>query len=109
MQASGDRGCWASGQNQFPDTFSSFQSIAENQWAKKFPFITMRLEPGMGIVIPSGTYHSLTMPDGARILLNTFVMPKYKGLWDATAAKYSFYNRTKQNEKYAALRHLKSS
>jgi len=108
MRAGGDRGCW-SALNPLPQTFTDSNVMRTDPWVKKFPFIHFKLEPGMGVIVPSGTFHSLTMPDGDRILMNVFMNPKFKALHDAPASKYSFYNERKQTDEYAAMRSLKAS
>uniref|UniRef100_A0A7S0A3G8 JmjC domain-containing protein n=1 Tax=Pyrodinium bahamense TaxID=73915 RepID=A0A7S0A3G8_9DINO len=108
MRAGGDRGCWSL-VPPMPKRIDQEHTELTDGWLAGFPFIQFKLEPGMGVVVPSGTFHSLTMSDGDRILLNSFMMPKYKGLWDAPAAKHSFYGPRWQSEEYAAMSHLKKS
>eukprot|EP00747_Dinoflagellata_sp_TGD_P036846 gnl/TRDRNA2_/TRDRNA2_138728_c2_seq1.p1 gnl/TRDRNA2_/TRDRNA2_138728_c2~~gnl/TRDRNA2_/TRDRNA2_138728_c2_seq1.p1 ORF type:complete len:284 (-),score=35.59 gnl/TRDRNA2_/TRDRNA2_138728_c2_seq1:3-767(-) len=89
--------------------FATAQTVEAAPWVRHFPFITLKLEVGQGILIPSRTYHSLAVPDATRVLLNAWIMPKYGELWDAPASAHSFYRAEMQAPEYAALRHLKSS
>jgi len=51
--------------------------VKENEWIKKIPIHILKLEPGMGITVPSRTYHNVMALDGNRILLNCFLVPKF--------------------------------
>mmetsp|Transcript_57568 Transcript_57568/g.171323 ORF Transcript_57568/g.171323 Transcript_57568/m.171323 type:complete len:317 (+) Transcript_57568:1-951(+) len=108
MRSGGDRGCWSS-LSQMPLRIDTPHAMTQDWWLEKFEFIHMKLTPGTGIVVPSGAYHSLSMADGDRILLNCFMIPKYKGLWDVPAANHSFYSSKWQTEEYHAMSQLKKS
>merc|ERR1711879_712456 len=92
-----------------PSRIDTFEAPRDNKWLEKFQFVHFKLTPGTGVTVPSGAFHSLTMTDGDRILMNCFMIPKYKGLWDAPAANYSFYSSRYQTEEYHALSQLKKS
>uniref|UniRef100_A0A7S2ALE2 JmjC domain-containing protein n=1 Tax=Alexandrium andersonii TaxID=327968 RepID=A0A7S2ALE2_9DINO len=109
MRGGADRGCWNPMLEPMPKRIDTFWTQQADGWLEKFEFINLKLEPGMGIVVPSGAFHSLTMADGDRILLNCFMIPKYKGLWDVAASNYTFYNSKWQSEEYHALSQLKKS
>merc|ERR1712032_297381 len=84
--------------------------LQSNSWIKKLPFIHLKLEPGQGVIVPSRTYHSIYTPEGDRILLNCFMMPKYGMLENTTASrKGGFWRRESQSDLFWALYHLKTS
>mmetsp|Transcript_67442 Transcript_67442/g.156568 ORF Transcript_67442/g.156568 Transcript_67442/m.156568 type:complete len:184 (+) Transcript_67442:23-574(+) len=83
--------------------------LANNPWVKKFPYIRVHLKPGMGVTVPSRTYHSIWTQDADRILLNAFMLPKYGALEKAPRPANSFYSRGMQSDLYMALMHLKMS
>merc|ERR1712014_277229 len=92
-----------------PERIDTLEAERDDAWLEKFEFIHLKLKPGIGVVVPSGAFHSLTMVDGDRVLMNCFMVPKYKGLWDAPASNYSFYGPSWQTEEYHALSQLKKS
>merc|ERR550532_946211 len=65
--------------------------LAHNPWIHKFPYIRVHLKPGMGVTVPSRAYHAIWMTDSERLLLNAFLVPKYKALEKAPNVKYSFF------------------
>merc|ERR1712241_730531 len=99
MRARGDRGCW-SFFAPLPSRIDTPETAQNNAWLEKFEFIHLKLTPGTGVTIPSGAFHSIATPDGDRILMNCFLVPKYKGLWDAPAANHSFYSSEWQTEEF---------
>jgi len=109
LRAGGERGCWAGGASFWPTKLTRGMELEQHKWLRRFPAISFKLEPGMGVTVPSTTYHSLAMPDGDRVLMNCFFVPKYGKLWDTNMSKYSFYRKEKQTDEYAALRSLKLS
>lgn len=80
--------------------------LAGNSWVRKFPFIHMKLEPGMGVVIPSRTYHSIMAPDPRRVLLNAFIVPHFGSRRDP-ATSHSWHRDGSQADAHLALRHLR--
>jgi len=85
------------------------QWLAKNPWIHKFPYIRVHLKPGMGVTVPSRTYHTIMATHADRLLLNAFMVPKYKAMEDAPAGSGSFFGRGRQPEPYMALLHLKMS
>jgi len=83
--------------------------LAQNPWIHKFPYIRVHLQPGMGVTVPSRAYHSIWMEDSERLLLNAFLVPRYKSLEKAPNAKHSFFGPGSQPKDYMALLHLKMS
>mmetsp|Transcript_173831 Transcript_173831/g.557108 ORF Transcript_173831/g.557108 Transcript_173831/m.557108 type:complete len:269 (-) Transcript_173831:106-912(-) len=83
--------------------------LANNTWLHKFPFIRVRLSPGMGVVVPSRAYHAVWAEDADRLLLNCFMFPRYKVMEDAPSSSFSFFGRGRQPSLYMALFHLKVS
>mmetsp|Transcript_144268 Transcript_144268/g.350263 ORF Transcript_144268/g.350263 Transcript_144268/m.350263 type:complete len:432 (+) Transcript_144268:3-1298(+) len=85
------------------------QWLEKNQWIKKFPYIRVHLKPGMGVTVPSRTYHAIWAQDSDRILLNAFLLPKHGALEQAPRPNNGFYGPGIQSELYMALWHLKMS
>jgi len=83
--------------------------IDRNPWMRKLPIHFVKLEPGMGITVPSRTYHNVMALDGNRVLMNNFFQPKYKALQDAPYAKHSFWKPGNQADTWLAMFHLKLS
>lgn len=108
LRAHGDRGCWSIA-SALPQTFTNTDGLSRNEWVKKLKYYTVKLEPGMGLVIPSRAYHSLVMPRGTRLLLNSFLMPKFNGLKGEPGYDASSYSPKHFSPLYSAVRHLKSS
>jgi len=73
--------------------------LEKNPWMHKMPVHFVTLKPGMGITIPSKSYHNIMAPDGNRIVMNGFFMPKMEER-DHMAAT--------QSETYRAMFHLKA-
>mmetsp|Transcript_48210 Transcript_48210/g.84806 ORF Transcript_48210/g.84806 Transcript_48210/m.84806 type:complete len:566 (+) Transcript_48210:132-1829(+) len=81
-----------------------------NSWAQKFPFYTVKLEPGTGVVIPSRSYHYVHSPDANRMLYNVWMMEKFNStILDEPTGQYRFGKRGSQADTHLALRHLKHS
>merc|ERR1719433_2615806 len=82
--------------------------VNEHPWIHKVPIHFLRLRPGMGITVPSKTYHNVMALDGNRILMNMFFVPKYKAVENAAAAKHSWFEPGAQADTYRAMWHLKA-
>jgi len=81
--------------------------VESHPWIRKVPIHFMKLEPGMGITVPSRTYHNVMAYDGNRVLMNAFMIPKWRAVEDAPAAHNSWFGPGRQAPTYRALWHLK--
>lgn len=78
--------------------------VDENPWIKHIPIHFLKLEPGMGITVPSRTYHNVLALDGNRILMNCFMFPKWRSL---EAGEHSWFRAGTQADSFRAMWHLK--
>mmetsp|Transcript_71440 Transcript_71440/g.209404 ORF Transcript_71440/g.209404 Transcript_71440/m.209404 type:complete len:589 (+) Transcript_71440:77-1843(+) len=80
--------------------------VDKNRWIEKIPIHFLKLEPGMGITIPSRTYHNVMALDGNRILMNCFFFRKFG---EPETNSQSWYRPGSQSDTYRAMRHLKAT
>merc|ERR1711862_203447 len=82
--------------------------VAQNEWIRDVPMHLLKMEPGMGITLPSKAYHSIMANDGNRILMDCFFVSRFKALENSpAAADDSYYKRGTQGGLFRAMRLLK--
>lgn len=70
------------GLNGVPDGTLNFTVSGMPRGELRAPFYHMRLNPGDGVLIPSGAFHKAVVKDDKRVSVNGFFEPKWRRLRD---------------------------